>query len=162
MYTMTDGLGILTRHLDDAEQALDADAQPSVLRADARLAQHAHGVRAIARTVEELDSLQDAVDRSEVPDRRYMQLRVERGKAEVGQHWAERGCRDDKKAAALCFACVRSGRVFIRRSRSAVCTFGGRFAMSTVRVCSTALEKRGPTGAQSAHEFIHHVSAFGR
>ena len=29
-------------------------------------------------------------------------------------------------------------------------TFGGRFAMSTMRVCSTAFEKRGPTGVQSA------------
>ena len=30
-------------------------------------------------------------------------------------------------------------------------TLGGRFAMSTMRVCSTALEKRGPTGVQSVH-----------
>ena len=34
--------------------------------------------------------------------------------------------------------------------------------MSTMRVCSTALEKRGPTGVQSANEFVRQVSAFGR
>jgi hypothetical protein len=36
-------------------------------------------------------------------------------------------------------------------------TFGGRFAMRTMRVCSTALEKRGPTGVQSVQQHTHIV-----
>ena len=39
-------------------------------------------------------------------------------------------------------------------------TFGGRFAMSTMSVCSTAFEKRGPMGVQSVHTHMSTISFY--
>ena len=59
-------LRLLPRHLDHTEKPLDPDAQATILTTHTCLAQHAHCARAVARTPEEFDGLEDVVERGEV------------------------------------------------------------------------------------------------
>ena len=105
---------LLPRHLDHAQQLLDADARTRRLRLVVRLREpdlpeHADRATPLLVGPEELHLPQHDVERTEGRERRDAQLGVEDlVEPEVGQDGAEGRGRDDEQTAALW--CLRGGK----------------------------------------------------
>ena len=76
---LRNSLRFLPSHLNNAQQALNANIKLVTFMPEAGLTQHGDCALAIARAAEELYGLEDVVERVEVRDRRDAQFGVEGG-----------------------------------------------------------------------------------
>ena len=98
---LRNSLRFLPSHLNNAQQALNANIKLVIFMPEAGFTQHSDCALAIARAAEELYGLEDVVERVEVRDRRDAQFSVEGGEADIGEHRAEGGCCDYEQAAVF-------------------------------------------------------------